>query len=258
MSAAGPTREQVEAGQPYLVEQDGLLTLAFSELAVQSTMDIADPARLVLEYSHLMVASLAFVPAARRIALIGLGGGSLVKACHRHLPQTRLEVAELSPEVIALRGRFHVPPDDERLSIHCIDGAEWIARHDRAFDLVWVDGFDIGGMAPALTSPRFFDACHDALADGGVFAMNMYARDALADAWTERIAAGFARSVAAVTTADGDNRVVFAARGRAFRLSEARLAQQTRRLERMFGIALPGFARDFIASRRRLAEGVPA
>ena len=41
-------RDEVDAGQPYLVEQDGQLTLAFRELAVQSTMDAAAPERLVL------------------------------------------------------------------------------------------------------------------------------------------------------------------------------------------------------------------
>ena len=82
-------RDEVDAGQPYLVEQDGQLTLAFSELAVQSTMDAAAPERLVLEYSRLMMASLLFVPEPGHIGMIGLGGGSLVKACHRHLPRAR-------------------------------------------------------------------------------------------------------------------------------------------------------------------------
>ncbi|MFW2457731.1 PEP-CTERM sorting domain-containing protein, partial [Methyloversatilis discipulorum] len=135
-------RDEVDAGQPYLVEQDGQLTLAFSELAVQSTMDAAAPERLVLEYSRLMMASLLFVPEPGHIGMIGLGGGSLVKACHRHLPRTRMTVAEISPAVIALRDRFHIPPDDDRLTVSCADGAEWVAAHDGVFDLLWVDGFD--------------------------------------------------------------------------------------------------------------------
>lgn len=244
-----------EAGQPYLVEQDGQLTLAFSELAVQSTMDAADPQRLVLEYSRLMLASLLFVPSPRHIGLIGLGGGSLVKVAHRLLPQARMTVAEISPEVIALRDRFRIPPDDGRLTVLQADGADWVATQDGALDLLWVDGFDIGGMAAALTTPRFFDDCHAALADGGVMAMNMYARDPLVGVWVERIAASFARSVSVVITADGDNRVVFAARGDAFRLSENRLAQRAAALEAHTGCALPGIARALIDGRRRaLAE----
>jgi spermidine synthase len=51
--------------------------------------------------------------------MIGLGGGSLVKYCHHHLPGARVSVAEISPEVIALRDRFRIPPDDERLEVDC-------------------------------------------------------------------------------------------------------------------------------------------
>lgn len=244
-------RDAVDAGQPYLVEQDGQLTLAFSELAVQSTMDAAAPDRLVLEYSRLMLASLLFVPEPRQIGMVGLGGGSLVKACHRHLPGAHMAVAEISPAVIALRDRFRIPPDDERLTILCADGAGWVATHDRAFDLLWVDGFDIGGMPAALTTQRFYDDCHAALRDGGVLAINMYADDALNNAWVERVAASFARSVSVVDTADGDNRIVFAARGNAFRLSEMKLAQRARALEAQLGIALPGIARALIDGRRR-------
>lgn len=251
-------RDEVSAGQPYLVEQDGQLTLAFSELAVQSTMDAAEPDRLVLEYSRLMLASLLFVPEPHHIGMIGLGGGSLVKTCHRHLPQARMTVAEISPAVIALRSHFHIPPDDERLTVTCADGAEWVGAHDGAFDLLWVDGFDIGGMPAALTTQRFYDDCHAALADGGVLAINMYAGDALNSAWVERIAAAFARSVTVVDTDDGDNRIVFAARGNAFRLSEMKLALRARALEARLSIALPGIAHALVDGRRRaLADSEP-
>ena len=57
--------------------------------------------------------------------MVGLGGGSLAKFCHRHLPRTRLTVVEVDPDVIALRGEFEVP-DDERLAIVQADAAEYL------------------------------------------------------------------------------------------------------------------------------------
>ena len=36
--------------------------------------------------------------------MIGLGGGSLVRFCHRHLPHSRMTVVEINPAVVALRG----------------------------------------------------------------------------------------------------------------------------------------------------------
>lgn len=42
--------------------------------------------------------------------MVGLGGGSQLKFCHRHLPATRIEMVENHPGVIALRGAFGISP----------------------------------------------------------------------------------------------------------------------------------------------------
>lgn len=238
-------------GAPFVQDDEGMLTLHFDRAAVQSSMDPVRPVDLVLDYSRLMMAALLFVPAPSRIGMIGLGGGSLVKYCHHHLPGARIEVAEISAEVIALRSRFRVPPDDGRLRIDCVDGADWIARHDEAFDLLLVDGFDIGGQATALCTQRFYDDCHAALTRNGLLAINMHADDALHGAYIGRVRASFANSVSVVTTDDGVNEIVFAARGDAFRLSEKQLFQRAAALQAAQGLDLRRLARPLIDGRRR-------
>ena len=66
-------------------------------------MDLRDPSALDLEYTQTMMGFLLFLPQPQRIAMIGLGGGSLAKFCHRYLPRTRIQVVEINPHVIALR-----------------------------------------------------------------------------------------------------------------------------------------------------------
>jgi spermidine synthase len=58
-----------------------------------------------------MMLVLLFNPAPRSILMIGLGGGSLPKYCHRHLPQCDITVVEINPAVISLREAFQVPPE---------------------------------------------------------------------------------------------------------------------------------------------------
>ncbi|KAK0360144.1 hypothetical protein LTR94_028457 [Friedmanniomyces endolithicus] len=58
-----------------------------------------------------------FVPDPRHIVMVGLGGGSLAKFCHRHFPRARITVLEIRDDVIALRDQFCLPPDDARLRI---------------------------------------------------------------------------------------------------------------------------------------------
>ena len=69
-------------------------SLYFDDEAIQSVMRNAAPAALELEYTRMMMGFLLFNPAPDSIAFIGLGGGSLVKFCYRHLPHTQLSVAE--------------------------------------------------------------------------------------------------------------------------------------------------------------------
>jgi spermidine synthase len=45
-------------------------------------------------------------PRPTKVLMIGFGGGSLAKYCHRHLLTTQVTVVEIDPEVIALRTHF--------------------------------------------------------------------------------------------------------------------------------------------------------
>ncbi len=89
--------------KPFLVEieQERLLCFALDG-SVQTTMDLRDPYALVSGYTRKMMGFLLLQPHPRDILVLGLGGGALPKYCHRYLPDTRLTVVEVDPEVIAL------------------------------------------------------------------------------------------------------------------------------------------------------------
>src|SRR5690606_15673673 len=92
--------------------------------AVQSSMSLLNPYALEFEYTRLMMGFLLFDPDPAHMLMIGLGGGSLPKFCHRYLPQTSIDVVEIDPDVIALRDAFHVPPDDARFRVIAADGKD--------------------------------------------------------------------------------------------------------------------------------------
>ena len=64
---------------------------------------------MYVSYTRAMMAFLLFNPEPRHVLMIGLGGGSLAKYCHRKLPATRITVLELDHDVIALRAKFGIP-----------------------------------------------------------------------------------------------------------------------------------------------------
>ena len=182
VASSGPAATR----DPGLREEDGGLSLHFEDGTVQSRMIYADPARLVLEYTRLMMGFLLFQPAPARIAMIGLGGGSLAKYCALKLPEADFTAIEISPEVIGLREAFGVPPDGPRFRIVCEDGAAFVRSDGEPLDVLLVDGFDRGGQSEQLCSAAFCDYCRDRLAAGGVLVVNLYSSDAECDGRIDR------------------------------------------------------------------------
>ena len=156
---------------PYIVEEGENRSMYFSDDAVQSSMRTDDPYFLDLEYTRMMMGFLLFVAKPKRIAMIGLGGGSLAKYCHKHL-LSEIRIAEINPYVLHLRDAFAIPKDSARFNIELADGADFIYQN-RDFDVILVDGYDREGLPEALCSPSFYRNCRRALVPGGVAVFNL-------------------------------------------------------------------------------------
>ena len=127
---------------PFVLEERGTRSLHFTMGETQSSMRVDHPHELQIDYTRTMMGFLLLNAQPRTIAMIGLGGGSLVKFCHRHLPSARITVVDNNPGVIALRKDFDIPDDDARLSVLEGDGAVFVRALSGALDVLLVDGFD--------------------------------------------------------------------------------------------------------------------
>ena len=204
---------------PFIYEEDGTLTLYFEMGSVQSQMHVNEPDLLMLGYTRAMMGFLQFNKRPRHIGTIGLGGGSIQKHCYRCLRHTKISVAEISPEVIALRDHFSIPKDDRRFKVFCEDGADFVSRHSKKFDVLIVDGFDITGQPEQLCSQRFYDDCYNALTPDGVMVVNLSDRGY--SALLARIRQSFQNRVVVVGCDDGWNQIAFAGKGNAFAFAQA-------------------------------------
>ncbi len=216
--------------KPFVYETLTTRALHFSICEIQSRMQTLRPHALDLDYTRTMMAFLLFSPAPETLAMIGLGGGSLAKFCHRFLPATRIKVIEINPHVIALREQFCVPLDDARFKVRRGDGADFVRLPPYRQDVLLVDGFDYDGQPPALCSQRFYDDCYEALQPNGLLVINLHAAHADFDLHVARIRRSFASppprrskatgvgpassgEVLLVADADGSNTIVFACKG---------------------------------------------
>jgi hypothetical protein len=153
--------------RPRVYEDGDSVTLQFQIGEIQSEMLLSDPNSLVLSYTRTMMAFQHFHEAPERIAIIGLGGGSMPKWCYQQLPATDITVIEISSMVISLRGQFYIPADHGRFRVICGDGADYVASTEDSPEVLLVDGFDIHGQPPQLCSQDFYEDCYRAIASDG-------------------------------------------------------------------------------------------
>ncbi|ARP96546.1 fused MFS/spermidine synthase [Bordetella genomosp. 13] len=206
--------------RPELRRTRDALTLQFAgSAAVQSSMSLLNPYALELDYTRLMMGFLLFDSAPRRMLMIGLGGGSLAKFCHRYLPGTSIDVVEIDPEVIALRDAFHVPPDDGRFRVIAADGRLYLQEPRAGADLadvLLVDAYDGRGMPPALCERAFFEDCRTAMSSEGILVVNLHFESATYPVCLAHLREVFGASLFEVVDDDMTNSIVFARKGEPF------------------------------------------
>ncbi|MDB5929451.1 MAG: spermidine synthase-like protein [Polaromonas sp.] len=198
---------------PFVLEDGATRSLHFTRGELQSRMLTENPWQLAVDYTRTMMGFLLFNPAPAHIGMVGLGGGSLAKFCHRWLPASRMTVLEINPHVIALRRDFQVPDDDARLQVIAADGAVYLATQALQCDVLLIDGFDQGGQPAALCSQGFYDDCHAALTAGGVLAVNLHHDDPDYPLLLGRISRSFGGNAVEILNPDKSNSIVFARKG---------------------------------------------
>ena len=223
-------------------ERNGVRYMHLGGPAVQSAMRVRDPYGLELEYTRAMMGFLLFVRDPRDIALVGLGGGSLAKYIHRHLPESRLAALEINPEVVAAaRSYFLLPPDDERLTVITGDGAAYVQDHPASRDVLLVDGFDAKRIAESLSSPEFYRACRAMLRPGGVAVFNLWGSDEYFPRYYDRLARAFGEHALQLPAEKKGNIIVFAFRKPLPPAAFEPLTQEAHRLEAELGLGFEGF-----------------
>jgi len=243
-------RDDADHAKPFICETLTSKALYFSFSDTQSRMQLLQPDALDLEYTRTMMGFLLFEPRPARLAMIGLGGGSLAKFCFRQLPAATIDVVEINPHVIALRDEFQVPPDGPRFQVIEGDGAHFVRYSPKRFEVLLVDGFDIHGQPAALGSQHFYDDCLDVLQPGGILVVNLHSGHLQCASQMERIRRSFGGSMLVVDDGEHSNSVVFACKGDTLERRAARASRPPRGMEkRAWTELMPALSRVAAALR---------
>lgn len=233
-----------------VIQKAGKRELRFGNHIVQSAIAEKTPDLLQLRYTQAMMVGLLLLPPPARVLHLGLGAGALARVIHRHFPDTRQTVAEISPEVIEVAYRFFDLPRSPRLEVVNQEGARFLKENPATYGLIFLDAYHADGVADHLQTVPFFRSVAARLAAGGWVVNNVWGSDRANLELVKRNLGKVFPHLFSVSVGAESNIILFAAPETTAPPSAAELAQRSDRLA-------PALKVDFSLLTRRLARVGP-
>ena len=185
--------EEVSAFSRIRIRRDGdIRALTFvrddGQEAVQSRINLAAPHTLMSAYARGMFGSYLYQPNPRRVLIVGLGGGAMVRFLTHHEPQVQIDAVEIDPAVVRLADQYFDVRTGGNVRVHTADGVKFIESATDRYDLILMDAFlrpssdtDTTGVPTGLKTQEFLRRLKQTLNPGGVAAFNINEHDTMAD-----------------------------------------------------------------------------
>ncbi len=177
----GSLLDQHRDGQQtiHVYQNEQLRWMRFSDQAIQSAMARQQPTRLILPYTETMAGALLFNSKPKKIAILGMGTGSLLRYFHQQLPKCKISSVEKSQIVVDMAHRyFNLPTENHQSRIHVTDAHHFINKKNQLFDMIFVDLHDATVIQPLLLTSDFYQSCYQALNHKGILVVNLLAESA--------------------------------------------------------------------------------
>ena len=185
--------EEVSAFSRIRVRSDGdVRALTFvrddGQEVVQSRISLTAPHTLVSPYARTMFASYLYHPQPRRVLIVGLGGGAMVRFLTHHEPQAHIDAVEIDPAVVRLADEYFGVRSGGNVRVHTADAVTFVESTADRYDLILMDAFlrpssdtDTTGVPTRLKTLAFLGRLKRALTPGGG-AFNVHGRIGVLDA----------------------------------------------------------------------------
>jgi spermidine synthase len=155
------------------VEQDEEARYMYFDRTLQSAMDLKDPTKLRLLYSRYTSVGFAFRPDAKKILIIGLGGGSIPKKLQKAFPSLAIDVVEIDPEVVQIAKHQFDVRESKNLRIYTQDGRMFLNRTQNQYDIILLDAYYADAMPFHLATKEFFELAQRKLTANGLIVANL-------------------------------------------------------------------------------------
>ncbi len=140
----------------------------------------------MLGYSNVIFGSFLFKNPQKRVLVVGLGGGAMVRFLNHHFPETEVDAVEIDPVVVKLAAELFGTKPGPNTRIFTEDAILYLQRDHGKYDVIYMDAFlepgedtDARGIPKKLKTVEFLKGLHRQLNPGGLVAFNIAAHPEL-------------------------------------------------------------------------------
>jgi len=155
------------------VEEDDDARYMYFDRTLQSAMNLKDPTALRLIYSRYTSLGMVFRPDAKKVLIVGLGGGSIPKKLQKEFPALEIDVVEIDPEVVQIAKTQFGVRDGKNLHLYVQDGRLFLTRATTQYDIILLDAYYSDAMPFHLATKEFFELAQRKLSPNGIIVANL-------------------------------------------------------------------------------------
>ncbi len=161
----------------YITKRRAELTMSFQLKGwdyTESITNLKDVDDLPLKYTRNMTLGVIYPEEAKKVLMLGLGGGTISTYLGRHMPDLAVDTVEIDPGVVSAAKKFFGIRETEKVRYLESDGRVFLNRHKETYDLILVDAF-YGGYVPFhLLTQEFYALVKQRLTATGAAAFNVH------------------------------------------------------------------------------------
>ncbi len=141
----------------------------------QSAVNLKDPYDLEFAYTQASFTALGFLEKGpEKVLYLGLGGGSMPRVLAKHLPEAKIDIAEIDPEVVMAAKKYFLFKVTPNMRVFEQDGRQYLRRSQEQYDLIFLDAYNDLAIPFHLTTKEFFELVKQRLKPGGIVAANVW------------------------------------------------------------------------------------
>ncbi len=160
----------------FIAKKQAELTMSFQVRGWewdQAAINLRDPGDVVFPIMRQMSTAVIYPEEAKKILMIGLGGGMVSTYLAQHMPEVTIEVVEIDPGVIDAAKKYFGLRETSRVRFIEADGRVFLKRSQELYDLIILDAFH-GGYTPFhLLTKEFYALIKERLKPNGAAAFNV-------------------------------------------------------------------------------------